>query len=80
MNRLTANMWNALDDIAKGRDLDERFPRYTGRLAGVRRQAHYGGLSRTLQGLRDRGLIDHEFALTAKAWRLLQGKADEATE
>lgn len=62
--KLTKSMKAVLADIADGKPLDARFPRYTGVGAGQRRQAHYGGLVRTLQGLRRRGLIDRENGIT----------------
>lgn len=69
MITLTPTMKIVLLNIAKGKGTDDHFPSYTGKLAGIRRQAHYGGLTRTLQGLRRRGLIDVDCELTPSGQR-----------
>lgn len=61
MRRVLRNLRNG-DTPATG------IPVYTGRLAGYRTMAHYGGLTRTLQALRRRGLIEN----TDDGWKLTE--------
>ncbi len=71
--RLSPSMRRVLTNLRDGKTpATGAIPRYFGRSAGRRTAAHYGGLTKTLQSLRQRGLIEELETDKEYVWRLTE--------